>query len=314
LAGDEHPVIPVICGPTAAGKSLIALWLAARFPITIISADSRQIYRGFDAGTAKATAEERAAVPHRGIDVVAPTERYSAAAWADDADRWIDEAVASDRVPVVVGGTGFYMRALFEPLFDEPVLDEERRGALQRFLSPVPLSELTRWTRALDPDRAHLGRTQLLRAIEVALLTGRRVSTLHRERARAPRRRARYLVVDPGAALGHRIADRLDSMIAGGWVEEVRRLTREVPAEAPAWKATGYRSMRDYVRGAIDRAGAREAILIETRQYAKRQRTWFRHQLDEQLVTRLDPGDMRWRSVVDAWWRDVTVRPEARQA
>lgn len=303
----------MICGPTASGKSAIALWLAARHPVTIISADSRQIYRGFDIGTAKPTAADRELVPHRGIDVVEPTERYSAAAWASDAERWIDEALAAGRVPLIIGGTGFYLRALFEPLFDEPALDDRRRRELERLFGSMSLPELVRWTRALDPDRAHLGRTQLLRAIEVALLTGERVSVLHRKRARPARRRARYLVVEPGSALVARIADRLEVMLAGGWVEEVRRLSDEVPADAPAWKSTGYRAMREYVRGAIDLASAREAIVVETRQYAKRQRTWFRNQLDEHLVTSVDPLEARWSAVVDDWWGRVVER-EARLA
>jgi tRNA dimethylallyltransferase len=252
-------------------------------------------------------------VPHRGIDVVAATERYSAAAWADDADRWIEEADQAGRAPLVVGGTGFYLRAMFEPLFEEPVLDCERRERLERLLAPMSFTELGRWTRVLDPARAHLGRTQLLRAIEVALLTGERVSTLHRARARPARRRARYLVVDPGSALLSRIAHRLDEMIAGGWVEEVRRLDEVVPANAPAWKASGYRVLREYVRGAIELEAARQAVLVETRQYAKRQRTWFRHQLDEHLVTRVDPSNPQWRTVVADWWRGGGAH-EAREA
>jgi tRNA dimethylallyltransferase len=314
LVVDETPPVPVICGPTAAGKSAVALWLAERFPITIVSADSRQIYRGFDVGTAKPSLAERAVAPHRGIDVVDAAERYSAAQWANDADRWIDESFRAGRVPLVVGGTGFYMRALFDPLVDEPLLDRSRRQALQQLLGAWPMSELSRWTRALDPERAHLGRTQLLRAIEVALLSVRPVSVLHRERQRLPRRRARYLVVDPGAALATRIADRLDEMIAGGWVEEVRGLSDQVPAHAPAWKATGYRVMRDYLAGGMSRERMREAILIETRQYAKRQRTWFRHQLDEHLVTRVDPMDAQWREVVEQWWRDTAMELETRDA
>jgi tRNA dimethylallyltransferase len=314
LAGGDRTIVPVICGPTASGKSAIALWLAKRAPITVIAADSRQIYRGFDIGTAKPTAIERAAVPHRGIDLVAPTERYSAATWAADADRWIDEARVAGREPIVVGGTGFYLRALFEPLFHEPELDQARRHALQRVLAQLSLSDLARWTQALDPARAHFGRTQLLRAIEVALLTGHRLSVLHRERARPARRTARYLVVDPGPALATRIVDRLDAMIAGGWVNEVQRLTREVPGDAPAWKATGYRVMRDCVRGAIDLSAAREQILIETRQYAKRQRTWLRHQLDAGLVTRVDPLADSWPEQVEQWWRAVAPLSEARRA
>src|SRR5512143_1841122 len=193
--------IRVICGPTAAGKSTIALWLAERDAGTIISADSRQIYRGFDIGTAKPTAEERARVPHRGIDVVEPTERYSAAAWAEAGGVWIEEARGGGRMPIVVGGTGLYLRALFDGLFAEPASDPAKRQELERVLTTLHVDELRRWTTALDPARAHLGRTQLLRAIEIALLTGHRVSELHRDRATAPRWRPRYLVVDPGTAL-----------------------------------------------------------------------------------------------------------------
>ena len=312
MAADDRLAIPVICGPTGAGKSAVGLWLAARFPGTSVVADSRQIYRAFDIGTAKPTTAERALTPHRGVDVVDPAERYSAARWAGDAERWIGEAQAAGRTPVVVGGTGFYIRALFEPLFDEPSLDGGRRDALQRFLASLSLSELARWTRMLDPERAHLGRAQLLRAIEVALLAGERVSTLHRLRARPRGQRARYLVVDPGAGLAARIAERLDTMIAGGWVDEVRLLNDAIPAEAPAWKATGYRVMRDYVTGAIDRESARNAILIETRQYAKRQRTWFRHQLDHRVVTQVDPTDAHWQTTVERWWRGTTPELEAR--
>jgi len=309
LAVDERSLIPVVCGPTAAGKSAIALWLARRASVTIIAADSRQIYRGFDIGTAKPTAEEQAAVPHRGIDLIQPTERYSAAAWADDADRWVEESRLTQRLPLVVGGTGFYLRALFEPLFEEPQLDVVRRRHLETLFDSMSLQELKRWCGVLDPERSHLGRTQLLRAIEVALLTGRRLSALHRDRARPARRSARYLVVDPGLALADRIATRLDAMLAGGWVEEVTRLSNEVPANAPSWKASGYRAVAEYVHGGISRAAMREQILIETRQYAKRQRTWFRHQLDEGCVTRVNPGDPSWRDVAESWLHETLGGP-----
>ena len=293
--------IRVICGPTAAGKSTVAMWLAEREAGTIISADSRQIYRGFDIGTAKPSADERARVPHRGIDVVDPARRYSAAAWAAAADGWIDEAIANHRAPVVVGGTGLYLRALFEGLFAEPETDPGRRHALEIALSSFELRELQRWTEQLDPARAHLGRTQLLRAIEIALLTGHRVSDLHRDRATSPRWRPRYLVVDPGPALAERVVARLDHMLDNGWPDEVERLMQTVPPDAPAWNATGYDVMRRMVRGDLTRAAAREAILIHTRQYAKRQRTWFRHQLPPELVTRIDPLAADWRVTVERW-------------
>lgn len=310
--------IGVICGPTAAGKSAVALWLSQAGvndrPYTIISADSRQVYQGFDIGTAKATAEERTLVPHRGIDVVEPTRRYSAAAWAAEAEPWIEEARAAERVPLVVGGTGLYIRALFEGLFEEPMLDVARRRSIEGFLDSMPLSELQRWTQMLDPARASLGRTQLLRAVEIALLTGSRLSDLHRDRARLPRWRPRYLVVDPGPALAQRIETRIDEMLAHGWPDEVRQLMQTVPADAPAWKSTGYDAIRRMIAGELTPVRAREAVVVATRQYAKRQRTWFRHQLPPELVTRVNPLAPEWRGIVADWGATVgtTTAPRMR--
>ena len=308
MVGDERLLIPVVCGPTAAGKSAVAFALARRHPITIIVADSRQIYRRFDVGTAKPSAAEQSAIPHRGIDLIEPAERFSAAAWAERADRWIDEALTIGRIPLVVGGTGFYLRALFEPLFDEPELDRHARRQLEAVLASFSFDELRRWCLVLDPERAHLGRAQLLRAIEVALISGHRLSDLHRVRARPPRGSARYLVVDPGPALAGRIEARIDAMLDGGWVDEVRGLIEEVPADAPAWNATGYRTVRELVRGGIDRGAARQQILIATRQYAKRQRTWLRHQIDAGVVTRLDPTDPSAAALAERWLLGVTGR------
>jgi tRNA dimethylallyltransferase len=295
--------VGVICGPTAGGKSAIAMWIAERQPITIVSADSRQVYRGFDIGTAKPTRDERALVPHEGVDVVEPAVRYSSAAWAEGADRWIADAFAAGRMPIVVGGTGLYLRALFEGLFSEPPLDVEARQRLEVVLAAMPTSELRRWVERLDPARSHLGRTQLFRAVEIALLTGQRVSDLHsvHRETHGSRWRPRYLVVDPGPALTERIGARIDTMFNDGWPDEVERLMRNVLPDAPAWKASGYEAMRRLARGEIDRDQAREAILIETRQYAKRQRTWFRHQLPPDSPLRVNPLARDWEEVVERW-------------
>lgn len=303
MAGSEPPVIRVLCGPTAAGKTRAALHLASHAPVSIISADSRQLYRGFDIGTAKPSASERATVPHFGIDVLDPTQRASAAWWADCAGAWIDAVLDDGRVPLVVGGTGLYLRALFGELFDEPALDPDRRAALQRELESMDGETLRRWVARLDPARAHLGRTQLLRAAEIALLTGRRLSELHAERRRPPRWRARYLVVDPGPVLGEVIRRRTDAMFDAGWADEVRALARRVPADAPAWNASGYAAVRSIVEGTMDHADAMERIVIETRQYAKRQRTWFRHQLPQAEVVRLDPTAPGADAALVAWFR-----------
>jgi tRNA dimethylallyltransferase len=276
--------------------------LAARIPLAVISADSRQIYRGFDIGTAKSSAADRTRLPHFGIDVADPTERYSAAAWAAAARTWIGDAERAARVPVVVGGTGFYIRALVTPLFVEPVLDPARRVALAAHLAALPVSDLRRWCGALDRSRAHLGRAQLERAIEVAVLSGVAMSRWHALAPGAPERRARYLVVDPGPGLVEHLSARLGAMFDAGWVAEAARLAARVPADAPAWKATGYAIARAMARGEVDRVQGAARVLTATRQYAKRQRTWMRNQLPAADVTVLDP---RLPNALDRaleWW------------
>lgn len=282
--------------------------IALEYGGTIISADSRQIYRGFDIGTAKPGHAEMSVVAHRGIDVADPDERYSASAWATAAVGWIKEAREARRAPMVVGGTGFYIRALFEPLFDAPVLDAERRQRLQEWMAALGIVELRRYCRTLDPAKAHLGRVQLSRAIETALLAGHSLTELQQ---RSPMRKTpalapHYLVVDPGNHLASRIEKRVNAMLAAGWEDEVRSLMAHVPEGAPAWKASGYRVMRELVQGTADLSSARARIIIETRQYAKRQRTWLRHQLGTASVTRVDPEDPGSAAVVERWWKEIS--------
>ncbi len=303
MAGNR---LRVICGPTAAGKSAIATALALEYTGTLISADSRQIYCGFDIGTGKPSPSELKAVPHRGIDIVAATERYSASDWSSAAVGWASDAEHDDRVPLIVGGTGFYIKALFDPLFEAPEVDRARRASFQTFADSLTVHELRRWCTALDPSRAHLGRTQLVRAIETSLLTGHRISDLHATRARSSVVSAVYLVVDPGPQLSMRIERRFDEMIDSGWENEVATLDRTIPEDAPAWKASGYATMRLVARGELDLSTARERIIIETRQYAKRQRTWFRHQLGDSPVTRVDPCQSDWQATVHRWWKETS--------
>ena len=280
------------------------MWFAERADVAIVSADSRQLYRGFDIGTAKPSPTERARAPHYGLDVLEPTQRASAAWWAQSADAWIDEIEASGRVPLVTGGTGLYLRALFGPLFEEPPLDAERRTALDGVLSSYPTETLRAWVQELDPIRSRLGRTQLLRAIEIALLTGHRVSALHESHRRPARRTGRYLVIDPGPLLASAIEARTKAMMRAGWREEVRGLMQTVPGDAPAWNGTGYRTIRALEQGLLSEADAEQQIVTETRQYAKRQRTWFRHQLAGEHVTRLSTTQPDWAERAMAWWRE----------
>jgi tRNA dimethylallyltransferase len=298
--------IPVITGPTAAGKSALVAELARHQPLTVISADSRQIYRGFDIGTAKPTRAERNEVPHALIDVAEPTVRWNAARWAADAAAIIAATRVEGRLPVVVGGTGFYLRALFDPLYDEPALDDAERRAVQQALDELPTEELRARVRQVDPQRAHLGRTQLLRALEVHALTGEAISSWHARRKREREFVPRYLVVDRPATLRARIERRIDDMLAGGWVREVEALCATTPPAAPAWNATGYSAIREAVRGAVSLAAAREEVLVRTRQYAKRQRTWFRHQLAAASVDTVDLDAPDAMAQARRWWSGVT--------
>lgn len=297
--------VRVICGPTAAGKSAIASTLALEYGATIVSADSRQIYRGFDIGTAKPDWSERKTIRCEGLDIADPDERFSASRWATMAMDVLADARSKGGEAIVVGGTGFYIRALFDPLFEAPEIDDSTRRRLEDYLNPLPIAELRRWCSAIDLRRAHLGRYQLIRAIEIALLAGRRISDMHDGGARASGLRPFYLLVDPGATLADRIASRVDAMIDSGWLDEVRSLDTRVDENAPAWKASGYRLMRSVARGQLDLSEARERIIIETRQYAKRQRTWFRHQLGDAPVTRLNPDDPDCQAKAQRWWKET---------
>src|SRR5947208_9826616 len=170
------PLVPVIVGPTGVGKTAVAAAWAALEPITVVSADARQTYRGLDIGTAKPPPPLLARVPHVGLDVVQPGERYSAGQFARDAAVWLADIRSAGRQPVVVGGTGFYVRALAEGLFHEPPLDAGRRERLHAWTARLPAARLAHWAARLDRRFAGGGRQRAVRAIEVALLTGRGLS------------------------------------------------------------------------------------------------------------------------------------------
>jgi tRNA dimethylallyltransferase len=280
--------------------------LAERAGATLISADSRQVYRRFDIGTAKPSAAEQQRVPHRGVDICEPTERYSAAQWTAAATDWLDDTAAAGRPAIIVGGTGFYLRALDEPLFESPPLDPIARAQVQAELDALPTLELRERCAELDPARAHLGRTQLLRALETSVLTGRPLSVWMRENARPPLVAAHFLLVDPGAVLRDRIAARVHAMLDAGWEAEVAALSAVVPADAPAWNACGYGTLRAALAGECSRRDAVERTIIDTRQYAKRQRTWFRHQLPAERVTLLDPAAADAIGRAHAWLDSVS--------
>jgi tRNA dimethylallyltransferase len=279
--------VPVIVGPTAVGKTAVALALSAHWPLEVISADSRQIYRRLDIGTAKPTRKERARVHHHGLDLVEPGTRYNAGRFAHEAAGWIEQARNRSSLPVVVGGTGLYVRALAEGLFREPALDPARRRSIDAFAARLEPIELLRWAGRLDPGFQGGGRQRAARAIEVALLTGYPL-THWQEAARSHGAiRPWYVVLTaPRPVLHQRIARRAEEMVRRGLIEEVAAVLAEGhPPNTPGLDGVGIREAVEYLHGRRGRDSVAEAITISTRQYAKRQETWFRHQLTGDVVT-----------------------------
>lgn len=278
--------VPALVGPTAVGKTDLSILLARRWDAEIISLDSRQIYRGMDIGTAKVAAELRASVPHHGLDVIAPGESYSAGRFAREARRWISEIGGRGRIPLLVGGTGFFLRALTNPVFREPDLDRERRSRLRAWLSRQPREELARWVEALDPARAPLaeagGGHRLSRSLEIPLLTGRSLTWWHRRGpADAEPLDVRVVLLTlPREVLYRRIDERTEAMFRAGLLDEVRGLLEAGCAPGdPGMTATGYREAAAVVLGDLDLDEAVERVKARTRGYARRQLTWFRNQL-----------------------------------
>jgi tRNA dimethylallyltransferase len=295
----------VLVGPTAVGKTAVALALAAHWPLEILSADSRQIYRRLDIGTAKPTRKEQARVRHHGLDVVEPGSRYSAGHFARDAAGWLADVRARDRTPVVVGGTGLYVRALAEGLFHEPALDPGRRRALDAFTARLEDIELLRWAGRLDPVFRGCGRQRAARAIEVALLSGHPLSYWQQEaRARGALDPWYIVLTVPRPVLHQRIARRAEEMLRRGLIEEVASVLAEGhAAHAPGLDGIGIREAVEYLHGQRSRESVAEAVTISTRQYAKRQQTWFRHQLDGTILT-LDatrPPERLAAEIAEAW-------------
>jgi len=310
LPDGATPRFLALVGPTASGKTELSEALADRMGLEVVSMDSRQVYRGMDIGTDKVGADVRARIPHHGLDLVAPSERYSAGRFARDVRRWIPEIEARGRLPVLVGGTGFFLRALTDPIFEEPVMDPDRLGRLRAYLASQPVERLETWVPLLDPDRAAVavegGRQRIGRTLEVALLTGRPLSWWHRHAPREADPLPGVVVVleVPRVELDRRIDTRVARMLDRGLVDEVRELQSSgYDAKAPGMSATGYREILEHLRGDVTLDQAAVGIRAATRQYARRQMTWFRHQLPESTI-RIDataPLPERVAAVLSAW-------------
>lgn len=287
--GDSRglPPVVVVAGPTAAGKTDLAITLARRFDGEIVNADSMQVYRYLDIGTAKPTAAQRAQAVHHLIDVVEPDAAYNAGRYARDARAAARAIHGRGRCVVLAGGTGLYIRAFLEGLLEGAPADPELRARLEEEARAAETAgkpgRLHERLAARDPEaaaRIHPNdRVRTIRALELLDVTGQPASELRRRHAfRDHRFRVLYLVLDPGREeLADRIAARCDAMLDGGLLQEVRDLReRGYGPELSCMQAIGYRHMEAVIQGADTLRNVREAMLRDTLRFARRQRTWFR--------------------------------------
>jgi len=272
-----------VVGPTATGKSSLALELAEELGGEIISADSVQVYRGFDLGTAKPSLEERQKVPHHLIDILGPEEDYSAASFRDQADRIIRDLQEKGKAIFVVGGTGLYLKVLSRGLFHGPGGDPDLRDSLRQKAEGQGEGYLHRELAKVDPEaasRVHPHDTfRIIRALEVYHHSGKPLSQLQKEHGF---RESPYEVLKIGLSaerreLYRRIDSRVDSMLDKGWLKEVQDLlNRGISPRVKPMQSLGYRRLISFLRGEMDWARAVFLIKQDTRRYAKRQTTWFK--------------------------------------
>jgi len=281
----QTPVIAIV-GPTASGKSTLGIEVALQLDGEIINCDSVQVYQDIQVATAKVSLEERKGVPHHLIDFVPPAINYTAVEWAREATKTIEEIEARHRIPLLVGGTGFYLRALRRPFFVSPQTDESLRLRLNRMREQHGAEYLHRVLRRLDPRAAAQlyprDWPRVQRAIEVCLQTGRSIVDQKDDRPEAHEsaRRLRILALNPPREeLYARINERTEAHFNAGLVDEVRELlARGVPANSNALGAHGYRRVVEYLEGKRSLESAVEQTKLDVRHYAKRQLTWFRHE------------------------------------
>ena len=299
MSDSRYPAALFLMGPTASGKTALAVSLIERFPLEIVSVDSALVYRDMNIGTAKPDAATLARAPHHLLDIRDPTEAYSAAAFCDDARRLMADIVARGKVPLLVGGTMLYFRALLQGLDDLPRADPALRKKLEGEAASRGWPALHAKLAQVDPmtaERLSVNDSQRIgRALEIFHLTGKPMSALLDKAQTTLPYRVLQLALIPSdrAVLHQRIAARFDAMLAEGLLDEVETLrkTYALTADLPAMRAVGYRQAWAYLEGEIDRNGLREQGIAATRQLAKRQLTWLRSWPDAVVLDAL-AGDL----------------------
>ena len=278
----NKPLLVAIVGPTASGKTDLSLRIAEHIPLTVISADSRQVFRRLDIGTAKPSRDQLDRVPHRCIDIVEPEGEYNAAQFAEDALRDVDEVIRSGQLPLVVGGSGLYVKALLEGLVSLPGKDEEIRRLLQEKFDEEGEEQLRKELASVDAEaerNIEAGKPRrLIRALEVYYLTGKPLSAHHRQTTLERPFRAVIIGLSMQREdLYEIINQRTMDMISQGFVDEVRTILGDgVPRTAQALNTVGYKEAVQFIDGEISEEQMTGSIQQATRRFAKRQMTWFR--------------------------------------
>ena len=281
--GGVKPRLVAIVGPTATGKSALGIALARRFDGEIVSCDSTAVYRGFDIGTDKVPLDEQQGIPHHMVDVVDPTEEYSAARYARDAAAIIRDITSRRRLPILVGGTGFYYRALTRGLFEGPSRNDRLRRRLERVAERRGAASLHAWLARVDPASAERIKPadvkRVIRALEVWILTGRPL-TEHFADTASPLPEydvAAFALQIPADATAERVARRVDQQFDQGLLDEIRGLlARGVPETALPFTGLVYRQALEHLHGVRDESETRALIVRENRKYSRRQLIWFR--------------------------------------
>jgi tRNA dimethylallyltransferase len=283
MIGAVRPRVLAVLGPTASGKSALGLALAQRHNGEVINCDSTAVYRGFDIGTDKLARDERRGIPHHLIDIADPTDVYTAAQYARDAAAAIRDVHGRRRLPILIGGTGFYYRSLTRGLFPGPGADEQLRARLNRIADARGPERLHRLLRRVDPESAARimprDRKRMVRALEVYFATGRPL-TAHFAETKSPIADCDVVPIAlrlPAAMTAERVARRVDEQFARGIVDEVRGLLGSgVPPDARPFGGLVYRQVMEMLRGVRGEAETRALIVQENRRYARRQLIWFR--------------------------------------
>lgn len=294
----------LIAGPTASGKSSLAMFLAERLGGVIVNADSMQLYRELSVVTARPSEADTARVPHHLYGILPAAEPFSTGQWLRLVETELASIQGAGKIPIFVGGTGLYFKALTEGFAELPEIDAATRAKCRQLAESGGMDAVRAALKPLDPDAAGSLKDlqRLTRALEVAQATGRTLAHWQREAQGAPLlsadRTIRLVLAPPRPWLHERIARRANAMLEEGGVEEVRALLAlGLPGTLPAMRAIGVKEIASLLAGEIDRAEAERQLTVATRQYAKRQETWFRNQMGEWL--RFDPSQDEPAVIVD---------------